>query len=664
MNPFQETIARLTGIEEVIEAKDSELVTVQGRQQELEQEWVERFAVYTEALEHLDSQNAILQRQIEDIDYLALFEIGAITEVIPGQNRKNTLLRLRRLRQENPLAKQAIKLIVRFTLGKGVEIIVGPDPEAKLAMPPLQGADGEAPQDGQGPKTNGLFPGNKPTPMMPPPANRPRPQIGKEAVGNLPPTVGTQPLSAIADDSLKDQITAFWKDADNQRTLTSRSAMQEWVDEVATDGEKFFIGFEGAAEPFVKLTEIPVEQIDTIIYDPEDWKKPVYYVRCWVEQIFNGESRMYEPKGDPKTRYYLDYRILPEEIPDLKTRIKIKAGELADDTERIFHSLINPLWTKKGKRGISELYASREWFRVYKEFMEDRAAINAAATSVAYKRKIKGGPAAVAQFTNRLGGLQVGYDAQSSDSEIAKLTRPTAGGIHDSNPAVDLEWMKTDTGAVNAKEDGRGLLTAAGAGVGMFVHYFGDGGDANLATAQAMELPMVKTFEDWQQWTEDALRELCFWVIRVATDNDNAKKQIDRVAGSFPPIISQDVVKYMTAWSQLTQNVASGNRIVKREAIKGALGVMNVANLDSLMNEIDGEEIQLEQQRQAQHQAMLDALATNSAADSNAPPSSGNNSNGHPKLAARDGSSNSLPPDLTTLVKGKPAPARNGPKSA
>jgi hypothetical protein len=667
MNPFQQTVARLTGIEEVLEAKDIALAEIQANDSEREQEWTERFAVYTEALEHLDSQNALLQRQIEDIDYLALFEIGAIAEVIPGTNRKATLLRLRRLRQENPLAKQAIKLIVRFTLGKGVEMVVGPDPEQKVQMPPLQGSDGEAPQDSNGgpkPGLNGLFPGNKPTGGPPAPANRPRPQIGREAVGNLPPSTGTLPLSSIGDDSLKDQITSFWKDADNQRTLTSRAAMQEWVDEVATDGEKFFIGFEGPAEPFVKLTEIPVEQIDTIIYDPDDWKKPVYYVRCWVEQVFNGESRMYEPKGQPKTRYYLDYRILPEELADLKTRIKIKAEELADDTERIFHSMINPLWTKKGKRGISELYASREWFRVYKEFMEDRAAINAAATSVAYKRKIKGGPAAVAQFTNKLGPLTVGYDAQSTNSEIAKLTRPTAGGIHDSNPAVDLEWMKTDTGAVNAKEDGRSLLMAAGSGVGMFVQYFGDGGDANLATAQAMELPMVKTFEDWQQWTEDALREMCFWVIRVASDVENAKKQIDRIAGSFPPIISQDVVKYMTAWSQLTQNVASGNRIVKRESIKGALSVMNVPNLDQLMNEIDAEEVQLEQQRQAQHQAMVDALANGGLADPTAPSNGDRNSNGNPKLAARDGSSNGLPGDLKTLVKGKPAPARNGPKPA
>jgi hypothetical protein len=651
MNPFQTGIARLTGIEEVIQSKEIELQQVQSGFEEKEQDWTNQFAEITEALEHIDAQNALLQRQIEDIDYLNLFDIGAVQDIIPIGDRKKTINKLRRLRQENPLAKQAIRLIVRFTLGKGIEIVVGPDPETKVPLQPLVN-DGGAPLDSKNGKGNQ---GKTPFPAT-------ATKTGSyEAISNLPPEPDHSPgsVASLANDELKQQVQAFWKDPDNKRMLTSRPAMQEWVDSVATDGEKFFIGFEGDAEPYVKLTEVPIEQIDNIIYDPNNWQKPVYYVRCWMPQVYDGDARRYIPKANtqPIYRYYLDYRILLEEIPDLKKRIKIKASELADEKERILHTLINPLWTKKGKRGISELYASREWFRVYKEFMEDRAAINAAATAIAYKRKIKGGPTEVARFANRLGPLNVGYESEQNVSEISKLTRPAGAGIYDSNPAVDLDWMKADTGAVNAKEDGRSILGAAGAGIGMFVHYFGDGGDANLATAQAMELPMVKTFEDWQQWVEDALREFCFWVIRVATDQENAAKQIDRIAGSFPPIISQDVVKYMTAWGQLVSNVAAGNRVVKREAIKGAMEVMNVPNIDSLMNEIDSEEQQLELQRQAQHQAMVEALSN--GFDPNAPP--GANGNGR-KKAPRTGDSNALDPNLKTIAKGKPPIARAGPK--
>lgn len=662
MNRIQEAIQSLTGVREVLEENAELQETLEAQ----ESEFTSQYAELVEAVEHLDAQNALFQRQLEDIDYLNLFDSNEITEVVSSATRKHTIQRLRRLRQENPLAKQAVKLITRFTLGKGVELVIGPDPEKKQPLPPLT-MDGVSPSGSPKPGANGLFPDNQPSkngksPTLP---NRPRPQVAKEAVSNLPPQTGTQPINDLEDDALKEQIQSAWKDDDNQLALTSRSAMLEWIDNVATDGERFFVGFQSSAAPYLKLTSIPLEQIETIVYDPNNWRKPVYYKRSWIEKVFDGKSGQYVPKngGAPTIKYYLDWRITEEELPDLQKRIQIQSKDLPDDYEnvRIWHTYINPLWTQKGCRGISELYSSREWFRVYKEFMEDRAAINAAATSVAYKRKIKGGPTSVASMTGKFGGVKVGYDNPELGTETSRLARPSPGSTYDSNAAVDLEWMKTDTGAVNAKEDGRALLTAGGAGVGMFVHYFGDGGDANLATAQAMELPMVKTFEDWQQWTEDRLRELCLWIIREATDLENAKKQVDRIAGSFPPIISQDVVKYMTAWSQLTQNVASGNRVVKREAIKGALAVMDVANVDALMAEIDAEEVQLEQQRQAQHQAMVDALANN-----NLDNGSGNgNSNGDGKgLAARDGSSSSLPPDLKTIAKGKPPPARAGPKSA
>jgi hypothetical protein len=249
-------------------------------------------------------------------------------------------------------------------------------------------------------------------------------------------------------------------------------------------------------------------------------------------------------------------------------------------------------------------------------------------------------------------------DVDDNGTYLSRTKRPPGAGIHDSNSAVDLEWMKTDTGAQNAKDDGRSILTAAGAGMGMFQHYFGDGGDANLATAQAMELPMVKMFEDWQQWTEDVLISLSFYALRIANDQETAQEHIARVGGNFPPIISQDVVKFMTAWSQFVQNVAPGNKIVQQEAVKGAFGVMNVPNIDALMNEVEAEEVRLEAERQAQKQAMLDSMNNPLLP----PPSNGiGNGNGGSK-GARNGDSNSLPPDLKTIVKGKPEPARNGPK--
>jgi hypothetical protein len=163
---------------------------------------------------------------------------------------------------------------------------------------------------------------------------------------------------------------------------------------------------------------------------------------------------------------------------------------------------------------------------------------------------------------------------------------------------------------------------------------------------------MVKTFEDWQEWVNSVILSLLKYVITIATDIDNAKKQIDRVSGTFPPLISQDVVKYTTAWSQVSQNIAPGNKIVHNEAIRGALTVMGVPNVDSLMTRIAAEEEALEIQRQEQKQAMMDAMKNN--------PLMGNGDD--EESSVRDGNGNGMDPMLKRIASGKPEPARNGPK--
>jgi len=179
--------------------------------------------------------------------------------------------------------------------------------------------------------------------------------------------------------------------------------------------------------------------------------------------------------------------------------------------------------------------------------------------------------------------------------------------------------------------------------MGIFNHYFGEGGDANLATAQSMELPMVKTFEDWQEWVNTSLLRILKFVITIATDEENAGDQIDRVSGTFPPLISQDVVKYTTAWSQVSQNIAPGNKVVQHEAIRGALTVMGVPNVDSLMTQVEVQEQALELQREQQRKEMLDAMA--------------NQPN-----PIQDGNGNAGDPNLRRIASGKPEPDRNGPK--
>lgn len=600
MNRVQEAIASVVGLTDEFSSLRHNLEETTG------------------TLEHLIADNALLQRQIEDLDYLNLFDISSVVDIIPPQQRQNVINRLRRLRQENPLAKQAVRLTVRFTLGKGLQYTVAAE---------------EEPTTLEIPEIPGLLPKKS------------------------PPTVKTDEEEEEEENELAIIVKSFWNDPDNQRVLTSHKAMKEWLDDCYTDGERFFACFTSGVAPYVKLADLPADEISQIIYHPDNRRVPLYYKRTFQEQKYTDDGGL-TPAGEPQTLYYLDYGITPEQLEASKNRVKISSKKLAPEDIRIFHSMPNPLLGKAGKRGVSELYASREWFRVFKEFMEDRAAINAAATSVAFKRKVKGGPTSVAQFKGKLGDLTLGYDNPDNTNELRKLTKPTAGMIYDSNPAVDLEWMKTDTGAVNAKEDARMLLMAAGAGVGTNLPYFGEGGDANLATAQAMELPMVKSYEDWQEFVNQELLSLVGYVISLAISPEEAAESLERIAFHFPPIISQDVVKYMTAWTQMVTAVAPGNQVVHMEAIRGALSVMGVPNIDRLMPLVKDEEERVQAEKQAQKAALLTNLAT---------PQTGSNGKGvgdstpgagyHSKPPARG-----MSPDLVRVARGKVPTERRGPR--
>jgi hypothetical protein len=121
-----------------------------------------------------------------------------------------------------------------------------------------------------------------------------------------------------------------------------------------------------------------------------------------------------------------------------------------------------------------------------------------------------------------------------------------------------------------------------------------------------MELPMVKNYEDAQEQLKGELNDILAFVISTAQGKTILPNEV-QVAWEFPPIITQDVVKWMAALAQFTQQIAPANPIVKREAIKRGLAVLNIPNRDELMDEINAAEEKVQAQKEAQQQAALDA---------------------------------------------------------
>lgn len=563
------------------------------------------------ALEQSYSTYTLLARQVEDLMYMDLAgpPVEGRDEILPSARSTATIMRIRRLRHENPIAKQAVKLSLRFVFGKGVSYLV-------------------------------------------------------------------------KDENISQIVGECWNDPVNQALLTSHKSMKRRFDELLTDGEWFLVMFEAPEAPHVRFGRIPMEEIVDILYDPDNAEMPVWYKRKFIKKTFDPEGNNGEGqwKSDTKAtiRYYRNYAITDDMLtgPDgIEARGLVIPEEKVGDGV-VKHMMINEVRGRTGLRGISELFSSREWFRVFKQFMEDRGAINAQANALSMQRKIKGGPTAVRALSGRIGGVKVQPDADDQLMSPDAFLRPIGpGSTIDTNENVDWKSIRADTGAANAVQDARMLLAAGGAGVATSINYFGESSGA-LAAAQVMELPMVKGYEDWQSFHKTEFQEIIEFVLSVALGRP-AKDDEKQIAWEFPPLISQDVVKYITAFAQWAQQIAPGNRKVKLLAIRGGMTVLQIPGLEANMKEIETEEERLFQEKQAQLKLQQDAAQKALNAPTPVPgqlpphlggppvgPAANSNGNGNGQKAGGGPQPDAFSPGLRRLVGGRPpADGPTGPRT-
>jgi hypothetical protein len=544
------------------------------------------------ANEQVYSEYTLLSRRVEELAYIDLNNItGAEEDILPQAKRVQTIQRIRRLRSENPMAKQAIKLALRFVLGKGVTY-------------------------------------------------------------------------EIRDSNTKRIIDDFWNDPVNQGVWTSHFNQVLNFDDNLTDGEQFVALFTTPGEsPYVRLGIVPMEEITNILYDPDNGRMPIWYrrvyrVKKWDAKLNNNEGGWApDVATKPIVRYYRDFRVSDEYLADVEERgLKIPADLQAEG--KIKHRMVNPVRMRSGLRGISELFASREWFRVIKEFMEDRGAVNAQANALTMQRKVTGGPIAVAGMSGKIGGIQMGVN----DQPLLPSTfgrRPLAGSMLDTNQNVEYKGIRADTGAPSADKDAERLMTIAGSGTATPNHYFG-GTNAALAGAQSVEVAVIKAFEDFQTYLRNDDRELAEFVIAMALDKPVAEVEADEkeIVWNFPPIMTQDIVKWVTGFAQWAQQVAPKNRVVRREAIRLVAGVLGVHNIEMIWDEVEAEETRLakeeDETRKMQMEQQQKALDAPTVIAGGPPSANGNGAKPPGQKATTGPTAQGQSPQISRLQAGRP----------
>ena len=364
----------------------------------------------------------------------------------------------------------------------------------------------------------------------------------KRAVATQANYVFGQGVDVVAaDEDVQTVVDAFMEDSKNRAELTGEQAMLTKETELQVTSNLFFTFFTDPLNGATRVRTIPLSEITRIIYNPDDSKEPWYYYRQWQQPKEPGSQ-----KYEMHQAMYPDINYMPKGgLPKHFNGIEVMA------LNPVYHVKTNCL--SDMEYGVSEIYAAIDWAKAYKDFLEDWYTIVKSLSKFAWKATSKSGATGMAQAKQVLeGAINGGSNPMNSDLP------GQAAQVWMSSDNFDLAPMPK-SGATVAVDDGRRALLMVCAAMGIYEHYFGDPSTGNLATAKAMEQPMLLMFQERQELWTDVFNTILGYVINqsalkpggklrgVMSFNDYGESYVDMgdtdrsVDVKFPPILQEDV---------------------------------------------------------------------------------------------------------------------------
>ena len=364
----------------------------------------------------------------------------------------------------------------------------------------------------------------------------------KRAVATQANYVFGQGVDVVAaDEDVQTVVDAFMEDSKNRTELTGEQAMLTKETELQVTANLFFTFFTDPLNGATRIRTIPLNEITRIIYNPDDSKEPWYYYRQWQQPKEPGSQ-----KYEMHQAMYPDINYMPKGgLPKYFNGIEVMA------LNPVYHVKTNCL--SDMEYGVSEIYAAIDWAKAYKDFLEDWYTIVKSLSKFAWKATSKSGSTGMAQAKQVLeGAINGGSNPMNSDLP------GQAAQVWMSSDNFDLAPMPK-SGATVAVDDGRRALLMVCAATGIYEHYFGDPSTGNLATAKAMEQPMLLMFQERQELWTDVFNTILGYVINqsalkpggklrgVMSFNDYGESYVDMgdtdrsVDVKFPPILQEDV---------------------------------------------------------------------------------------------------------------------------
>lgn len=283
-------------------------------------------------------------------------------------------------------------------------------------------------------------------------------------------------------------VSAFLGDPDNIETWSSGQAREEAERALGTDGELFWAFPTNLLTGRVKVAEINPDEIEDIVEDPGNWKRPLLYKRVFVplSRDENGKPKI----GKPQTEYYPALGYQPRVRP-----VRINGDPVVWDTP-VLHVAVNR--PRRSMRGIGDAYASLPWAAMSKQWMENWHTMMKALTRLVWQQTTTG----------------------SRVSRVAKEHRANsdgAGGVVVSSPDSKIEAIPKSGATIDA-DSGMPLIKFVAAGLGVpYTMLLGDPGATGArAVAETLDAPTENGFRLRRELWGSKIKQVLEYVIDMA----------------------------------------------------------------------------------------------------------------------------------------------------
>lgn len=296
------------------------------------------------------------------------------------------------------------------------------------------------------------------------------------------------------DDTVAPVIDRLKKNRGNQATLFSQGAQAEIQRAKMTDSNLFFALFTSPRTGAVQVRDVPFDEIQRVVYNPQDRAEPWFYERAWSEVDQSGP--MLSPTSNLRRELYPDIDYQPAQRPSTFGSLPVRWDS------PVLHATSNK--PRNWMFGVPELYPALDWARAHSEYLDD------------FRKLIK----VLAKIAWSLTGVK-GSQLERAKTQLANATAADANvgqaWVGDQGGGQLEPMMKSGGVSVEPKDSREFSLMVSAATDIPETMLKGDPSTGNLATATTLDRPTELAMEWDRRWYgEDIVDRICQYAIDQA----------------------------------------------------------------------------------------------------------------------------------------------------